>query len=88
ARYGLTVGELQDVVASALGGEMVTTTVEGRARFGVIVRYPRDARANPERIEREVLVPLMAPMGGLPTMIPLGQVARAKVVKGAPVIRT
>jgi len=88
ARYGLTVGELQDVVASALGGEMVTTTVEGRARFGVIVRYPRDARADPERIEREVLVPLMAPMGGLPPMIPLGQVARAKVVKGAPVIRT
>jgi Cu(I)/Ag(I) efflux system membrane protein CusA/SilA len=88
ARYGLTVGELQDVVASALGGEMVTTTVEGRARFGVIVRYPRDARADPERIEREVLVPLMAQMGGLPPMIPLGQVARAKVVKGAPVIRT
>ncbi len=88
ARYGLTVGELQDVVASALGGEMVTTTVEGRARFGVIVRYPRDARADPERIEREVLVPLMAEMGGLPTMIPLGQVARAKVTKGAPVIRT
>jgi len=88
ARYGLTVGELQDVVASALGGEMVTTTVEGRARFGVIVRYPRDARADPERIEREVLVPLMPAMGGLPAMIPLGQVARARVVKGAPVIRT
>jgi Cu(I)/Ag(I) efflux system membrane protein CusA/SilA len=88
ARYGLTVGELQDVVASALGGEMVTTTVEGRARFGVIVRYPRDARADPERIEREVLVPLMAEMGGLPAMIPLGQVARARVTKGAPVIRT
>jgi len=88
ARYGLTVGELQDVVATALGGEMVTTTVEGRARFGVIVRYPRDARTDPERIEREVLVPLMAEMGGLPSMIPLGQLARAKVVKGAPVIRT
>ena len=88
ARYGLTVGELQDVVASALGGEMVTTTVEGRARFGVIVRYPRDARSDPEKIEREVLVPLMAEMGGLPSMIPLGQLARAKVVKGAPVIRT
>jgi Cu(I)/Ag(I) efflux system membrane protein CusA/SilA len=88
ARYGLTVGELQDVVASALGGEMVTTTVEGRARFGVIVRYPRDARADPQRIEREVLVPLMAEPGKLPAMIPLGQVARAKLTKGAPVIRT
>jgi Cu(I)/Ag(I) efflux system membrane protein CusA/SilA len=88
ARYGLSVGELQDVVATALGGEMVTTTVEGRARFGVIVRYPRDARADPQRIEREVLVPLMAEMGGLPAMIPLGQVARAKIVQGAPMIRT
>ncbi len=88
ARYGLTVGELQDVVASALGGEMVTTTVEGRARFGVIVRYPRDARADPQRIEREVLVPLMAEPGKTPTMIPLGEVAHARVTQGAPVIRT
>lgn len=88
ARYGLSVGELQDVVASALGGEMVTTTVEGRARFGVIVRYPRDARADPQKIEREVLVPLMAEPGKPPAMIPLGQVARAKLTQGPPVIRT
>ena len=88
ARYGLSVGELQDVVASALGGEMVTTTVEGRARFGVIVRYPRDARADPHKIEREVLVPLMAEPGKPPAMIPLGQVARAKLTQGPPVIRT
>ena len=45
ARYGLTIGELQDVIATALGGEMVTTTVEGRERFGVIVRYPRELRS-------------------------------------------
>jgi len=88
ARYGLSVGDLQDVVAQALGGEMVTTLVDGRARFGVIVRYPRDARASPERIEREVLVPLMAEMGKLPAMIPLGQVARAHITQGPPVIRT
>ncbi len=88
ARYGLSIGELQDVVAQALGGEMVTTTVEGRARFGVIVRYPRDARADPQRIEREVLVPLMAEPGKPPAMIPLGQVARAKLTQGPPVIRT
>jgi Cu(I)/Ag(I) efflux system membrane protein CusA/SilA len=88
ARYGLTIGELQDVVATALGGEMVTTTVEGRNRFGVIVRYPRDARADPQRIEREVLVPLMAEAGKLPAMIPLGQVARVKLTQGPPVIRT
>ena len=47
ARYGLSVGELLDVIGTALGGEMVTTTVEGRERFGVTVRYPRELRGNP-----------------------------------------
>ncbi|MBL8313167.1 MAG: efflux RND transporter permease subunit [Rubrivivax sp.] len=88
ARYGLTVGDLMDVVSSALGGEVVTTTVEGRARFGVIVRYPRDARSTPQAIEREVLVALPAEMGRPAATIPLGQVAQVKVVQGAPVIRT
>ena len=83
ARYGLSVGELLDVIGTALGGEMVTTTVEGRERFGVTVRYPRELRANPEQIEREVLVPIM---GG--AMVPLGQVAKVVVARGAPGIRT
>jgi len=83
ARYGLSVGELQEVIGTALGGEMVTTTVEGRERFGVTVRYPRELRANPQQIEREVLVPTMDG-----AQIPLGQVARIKVVRGTPGIRT
>ncbi|MFZ2162776.1 MAG: efflux RND transporter permease subunit [Sideroxyarcus sp.] len=83
ARYGLTVGELQDVIATALGGEMVTTTVEGLERFGVSVRYPRELRDTPERIAREVLV---TTMDG--AMIPLGQVTRVSLSKGAPSIRT
>ncbi|MDD2684712.1 MAG: efflux RND transporter permease subunit [Gallionella sp.] len=83
ARYGLTVGELQDVIATALGGEMVTTTVEGLERFGVSVRYPRELRDTPERIAREVLV---TTMDG--AMIPLGHVARVSLSKGAPSIRT
>ncbi|HEX5802938.1 MAG TPA: efflux RND transporter permease subunit, partial [Azospira sp.] len=83
ARYGLAVGELQDVIATALGGEMVTTTVEGRERFGVTVRYPRELRSDPQQIAREVLVPTMDG-----AMIPLGQVARVEVAKGAPGIRT
>ena len=83
ARYGLSVGELQDVIGSALGGEMVTTTVEGRERFGVTVRYPRELRTHPEQIEREVLVPTM---GG--AMVPLGQVAKVTVARGTPGIRT
>ncbi|ADE12094.1 CusA/CzcA family heavy metal efflux RND transporter [Sideroxydans lithotrophicus] len=83
ARYGLSVGEVQDVIATALGGENVTTTVEGLERFGVNVRYPRDLRDSPEQIAREVL--LTANNGA---MIPLGQVARVNISMGAPSIRT
>ena len=83
ARYGLAVGDLQDVIGAALGGEMVTTTVEGRERYGVSVRYPRELRADSQQIAREVLVPTMDG-----AMIPLGQVARVVVAKGAPGIRT
>jgi Cu(I)/Ag(I) efflux system membrane protein CusA/SilA len=88
ARYGLSVGELQDIIGTALGGEMVTTTVEGRERFGVIVRYPRELRSDPQAIAREVLVPIGSEMGGPPAMVPLGQVAKISIVKGAPAIRT
>ncbi len=83
ARYGLTVGELQEVIGTALGGEMVTTTVEGLERFGVIVRYPRELRSSPQLIATQVLVPTMDG-----AMIPLGQLARIEVAKGAPSIRT
>ncbi|MCM8622195.1 MAG: CusA/CzcA family heavy metal efflux RND transporter [Candidatus Accumulibacter sp.] len=83
ARYGLAVGDLQEVIGTALGGEMVTTTVEGRERFGVSVRYPRELRSDPQQIARAVLVPTMDG-----AMVPLGQVARVEVTKGAPAIRT
>ena len=83
ARYNLPVGELQDVIAAALGGEMVTTTVEGRERFGVIVRYPRELRDSPETIAQQVLVPTMDG-----AQIPLGELAHVTVRKGAPSIRT
>ena len=83
ARYGLSVGELQDIIGSALGGEMVTTTVEGRERYGVSVRYPREMRSDPLQIAREILIPTMDG-----AQIPLGQVARVVVAKGTPGIRT
>ncbi|MHB1352340.1 MAG: efflux RND transporter permease subunit [Thiobacillus sp.] len=83
ARYGLAVGDLQEVIGTALGGEMVTTTVEGRERFGVQVRYPRELRSDPQRIAQEILVPTMDG-----AMIPLGQVARVEIAKGTPAIRT
>ena len=84
ARYGLLVSDVQDVIATALGGEMVTTTVEGRERFGVSVRYPRELRHDPDAIAREVLV---STMGGT-AMIPLGQLADIRIEKGTPGIRT
>ncbi len=83
ARYGLAVGDLLSVISAALGGENVTTTVEGRERFGVTVRYPRELRSDPQAIATQVLVPTMGA-----TMIPLGQLARISLVKGAPSIRT
>ena len=83
ARYGLTVGDLQDVVTSALGAEPVTTVVEGRERYTVSVRYPRDMRSDPQAIAREVLVPL--PNGA---SVPLGSIARIELVRGPATIRT
>ena len=83
ARHGLAVGELLDVIGLALGGQTLTTTVEGRERYGVSLRYPRALRANPQQIAREILVPIP---GG--AMLPLGQLASVEVTRGAPGIRT
>ncbi|MBI2379522.1 MAG: efflux RND transporter permease subunit [Gammaproteobacteria bacterium] len=83
ARYGLAVGEVQAVIATALGGETVTTTVEGRERFGVAVRYPRELRDDPQAIARQVLVPTKDG-----AMLPLGQLARVELAMGPPSIRT
>ncbi|MDK9723413.1 MAG: CusA/CzcA family heavy metal efflux RND transporter [Sterolibacteriaceae bacterium MAG5] len=88
ARYGILVGDLQEVVATALGGESVTTMVAGRERYGVGVRYPRELRDDPHKIAAHVLVPTMGEMGQAPAMVPLGQVAKVSIVKGAPAIRT
>jgi Cu(I)/Ag(I) efflux system membrane protein CusA/SilA len=76
ARYGLTVGDVQAVITSAIGGETVTTTVEGRERYPVSVRYKRELRDDPERLKR-VLVP--TPVGA---QIPLGQIAEVVITKG------
>ncbi|MFC4172398.1 efflux RND transporter permease subunit [Microvirga sp. GCM10011540] len=82
-RYGLTVGDVQDVIATALGGETVTNTVEGRERYSVNVRYPRELRSNPQAIATEVQVPMSG--GGA---VPLGEVASVKLTRGATSIRT
>ena len=83
ARYGLLVGDLQDTIAMALGGEAVTTTVEGRERYTVNVRYPRDLRGDPRAIARDVLVSM--PGGGT---VPLGDVSKVSLERGPTSIRT
>jgi Cu(I)/Ag(I) efflux system membrane protein CusA/SilA len=83
ARYGLTVGDMQETIATALGGEPVTTTVEGRERYTVNVRYLRGLRTDPEAIATSVLV--QAADG---PAVPLGQVAKVQPVQGPPMIRT
>ena len=83
ARYGLMVGDVQEVVRSGLGAEAVTTTVEGRERYTVNVRYPQAFRSDPQAIAETVLIPLPNR-----SYIPLGQVAKVSLSKGPPSIRT
>src|SRR4029077_7071945 len=83
ARYGIMIQDVQDVIATALGGQTVTTTVEGRQRFTVNMRYPRDLRENPQAIANDVLVPM--PAGGA---VPLGEVAKVASTRGPTSIRT
>ncbi len=82
ARYGLTVGDVQDVIATALGGMKVTETVEGLARYPVNVRYFQDYRENLAALKR-ILIP--TPSGA---QIPMDQVATIKVHQGPPMIKS
>ncbi|MEY9246427.1 CzcA family heavy metal efflux pump [Bradyrhizobium elkanii] len=83
SRYGIAVQDVQDTIATALGGQSVTTTVEGRQRFTVNMRYPRDLRDNPGAIAGDILVPM--PAGGA---VPLGEVADIAPARGPTTIRT
>jgi len=83
ARYGLMVDDIQNVIAMAMGAEAVTTTVEGRERYTIGIRYPRDFRSDPQAIATQVLIPL--PNGGT---VPLGEVAKVSLAQGPSSIRT
>ncbi len=83
ARYGLKVGDVQDVIRTGLGAEAVTTTVEGRERYTVNIRYPRAFRSSPQAIATDALV--ATPNGGT---VPIGQVAKISLAKGPASIRT
>lgn len=81
ARYGLTVMDVGRVIESAIGGESITTTIEGRERYPVDVRYLRELRADPDQLER---VPITTPDGA---QVPLGQLADLELVRGPAMIR-
>ncbi len=82
ARYGLTTGDAQEVISLALGGDEITTTVEGRERYPVQVRYARDFRDDPTTISRLLVGGSNGPQ------VPLGQVADIQFSPGPPMIRS
>jgi len=81
ARYGLTIDELQRIIVSAIGGENITTTIEGRERYPVNLRYPRELRDDITRLRR-VLVPTRTG-----AQIPLAQLADIELVQGPSMLR-
>ncbi len=82
ARYGLTVGDVQDIIMTAVGGMNITQTVEGLARYPVNLRYGSELRDTPEKLRR-ILVP--TPSGA---QVPIGQLADIHIVKGPPMIKS
>jgi Cu(I)/Ag(I) efflux system membrane protein CusA/SilA len=82
ARYGLTVGDVEDVISSAIGGMDVAYTVEGLERYPINIRYPRELRDNPEALTNTI-VP--TPSGA---QVPLGQLATISIHQGPPSIKT
>ena len=83
ARYGLTIDDVQNMVGMALGADTVTTTVEGRERYAVSMRYPRDLRSDPQAIATQVLIPF-----GEGGTVPLGEIAKVNLARGPATIRT
>src|SRR5205823_9002105 len=82
ARYGLTVGEVEDVIETAIGGMNVTRTIEGRERFPVNVRYARELRTDFQTLDRVLVA---GPNG---SQIPLAQLTKIRVTPGPPLVRS
>ena len=81
ARYGLTIEELQEVIMTAIGGENITTTIEGRGRYPVNLRYPRELRDDVDHLGRVLVA---APSGA---QIPMAQLAEIQLVQGPAMLR-
>ena len=82
ARYGLSVEEVQQSIETAIGGMKITSTLEGRERFPVRVRYPRELRDDPETLEK-ILIP--TPTG---VQVPLGDVVDVEYLRGPQMIKS
>lgn len=82
ARFGLSIEETQQLIETAIGGMPVSTTVEGRERYPIRVRYPRELRDDPEKIKK-ILVP--TPTGA---QIPLGDLITVNYLKGPQMIKS
>ncbi|MFT4806615.1 MAG: Cu(I)/Ag(I) efflux system membrane protein CusA/SilA, partial [Psychroserpens sp.] len=82
ARYGISIQDVQDVLKVAVGGMVITQTVEGRERYGVRVRYPRELRANPSDLE-QIYIPVAT---GSP--VPLSELASIRYEQGPQVIKS
>jgi copper/silver efflux system protein len=88
ARYGLTVGDVNDIIETAIGGKTIATTVEGRERYPINVRYARDFRQDLDTLKR-VLVPVPAGSAGVgPAQIPISMLADISFKTGPPSVRT
>jgi Cu(I)/Ag(I) efflux system membrane protein CusA/SilA len=82
ARYGLNIADVQALIAGAVGGENVSETIEGRARFPINLRYPREWRDTPQRL---AALPILTPMG---QQITLGSVATVTISDGPPMLKS
>jgi Cu(I)/Ag(I) efflux system membrane protein CusA/SilA len=81
ARYGLTIDDVQQTIMTAIGGENVSTTIEGRERYPINIRYPRELRDEIDKLGRVLVA---TPAGA---QVPLGQLASVRIVEGPAMIR-
>ena len=90
ARYGLTIDDVQQTIMTAIGGENVSTTIEGRERYPINIRYPRELRDEMDKLGRVLVSTPHAGEAGASSMaaqIPLGQLAALRIVEGPAMIR-
>ncbi|MEX0777274.1 MAG: efflux RND transporter permease subunit [Phycisphaeraceae bacterium] len=85
ARYGLTIGDVQDVIMTAMGGMNISQTVEGLERYPINLRYPQELRDNIEALKQTLVA---TPTSGGGAQVPLGQLADFDVHKGPPMVKS